>query len=81
MPSSRRAKKLRARSRKISDYSVNFSDVRLGDIYWLPPKENCEHVTLITEDIKIDDGCYDHPVLILAIHEHAQLVLALGVSS
>jgi hypothetical protein len=52
-----------------------------GSIYWLPPKEQICSDHLLTTDL-LEDGCFNHPVVILATdssHKEAALLIVCAV--
>ena len=61
-------------------HRVNIKNVQHGDIYWLPPKQLCDSEAQAAMIVDIDDGCYNHPLLIYAVHRKRKEVLALFVS-
>ena len=79
MPSTRRHKKLKARSQNTLSLPIHVDELQHGSIYFLPSKAKCENRSVMVTDLHIDDGCNHHPVLVFATHRATQNVLALVV--
>ncbi len=63
--------------RRISD-SGNSSDVTAGHIFWLSAKTNCNKS--LVDDPDLNDGCFNHPVLVLTANCDLQMAVVLPVN-
>jgi hypothetical protein len=57
-----------SRSHNTVSRRTPLKEVLEGHILWLPKKEDIRPRKLVA-DLKFDDGCYNHPVVILSTDE------------
>lgn len=53
-------------------------DVTAGHIYWLPAKTDCNKS--LVHDLDLNDGCFNHPVLVLTANCDLQMAVVLLVN-
>lgn len=54
------------------------SGVAAGHIFWLPLKDGCDES--LVDDRDLNDGCFDHPILVLTANCNVQMAVVLIVS-